>query len=97
MTDHLLERAVGLFESSTGSSAERMGLVFQLLADELLRDAFPHDYRGSAEVFLDALKVQKRLMDAVRVHPETRTASYESDLAKLTGQPLPVFQTPAHF
>ena len=97
MTDRLLERTVDLFDRSTGSSAERMGIVFQFLAEELVRDAFPCDCTGKFEVFLDAIKLQKRLNEAVKIHPETRTASYESDLARLTGHTLPSFQAPAHF
>lgn len=97
MTDRLLERTVELFECSSGSSAERMGVVFQFLADELLRDAFPCERTGKFEIFLDAVRLQKRLNEAVKLHPETRTASYESDLAKLTGQPLPSFKETSHF
>jgi hypothetical protein len=89
VSDPILERCVLEFNSSPGSSAERMSAVLEYLADELLRDAFPYDHSGSCELFVDAFKLKNRLLEAIRVHPETRTASYESHLAKLTGQTPP--------
>ncbi|NBS70897.1 hypothetical protein EBT31_18625, partial [bacterium] len=50
-----------------------MGAVLQYLADELMRDAFPYDYSGSVEIFIDALKLKQRLLEAVNSHPETKT------------------------
>jgi hypothetical protein len=66
-----------------------MGAVLEYLADELIRDAFPYDPCGSSDLFVDALKLKSRLLDAVKFHPESRTASYESDLAKLKGEAPP--------
>lgn len=84
MTDPILAQCVELYETTEGTSTDRMSVVFAFLATELQRDAFPHSYRGNAEIFLDAVRLRKRLLDAIRLHPETRTASYEPDLAKLT-------------
>ncbi len=94
MSDPILERCVLEFNSSPGSSIERMGAVFEYLADELLRDAFPYDHSGSCELFVDAFKLNSRLLDAVRAHTETRPARYESHLAKLKGEkPLRIAKT----
>lgn len=97
MNDPLLEHCVELYETFKGSPVERMSVVFAYLANELQRDAFPHSYRGNAEVFLDAVKIKERLLDAIRLHPETRTASYEPDLAKLTGKTPLSFKTTKNF
>lgn len=88
MSDPLLAACVELYETSDGSTVDRMSIVLAYLADELQRDAFPHSYRGSTEIFLDAVRLRKRLIDAIRLHPEIPTASYEPDLAKLTGTKL---------
>ena len=85
MSDPVLERCVELYETTEGSSTDRMSVVLAYLACELQRDAFPHSYKGNTEIFLDAVGLRKRLLDAIRLYPETRTASYEPDLAKLTG------------
>jgi len=90
--DPLLTQCVELYETTEGSSTDRMSVVLAFLACELQRDAFPHSYRGSTEIFLDAVRLRKRILEAIRLHPETRTASYEPDLAKLTGQTLPRFK-----
>jgi hypothetical protein len=72
-----------------GPSVERMAAVFDYLADELMRDAFPCEHAGRFELFLDAPKLKQRLIDAIKVHPEVRSASYEPHLARLTGdEPL---------
>ncbi len=85
MTDPILSQCAELYETTDGSSIDRMSVVLAFLATELQRDAFPHSYKGNTEIFLDAVRLRKRLLDAIRLHPETRTASYEPDLAKLTG------------
>lgn len=89
MSDPILNRCVDEYITSPGSPAERMGAVFEYLADELIRDAFPYDPCGSSDLFVDALKLKDRLLRAVRNHSESRTASYESDLAKLKGEVPP--------
>jgi len=89
VSDPILNRCVDEYITSPGSPAERMGAVFEYLADELIRDAFPYDPCGSSDLFVDALKLRSRLLEAVRVHPESRMASYESDLAKLKGEVPP--------
>ena len=89
MSDPLLDYCVREHSNSPGSSVEKMAAVFEYLADELLRDAFPYDYSGSSELFVDAVKLRERLLEAIRVHPETRTASYESHLARLKGETPP--------
>lgn len=89
MSDPILERCVAEFLMAPGTCVERMAAVFDYLADELLRDAFPCEHAGRLELFLDAPKLKQRLVDAIKVHPEVRSASYESDLARLTGdEPL---------
>ena len=89
MSDPVLDRCVDEYITSPGTPAERMGAVLEYLADELIRDAFPYDPCGSSDLFVDALKLKSRLLDAVKFHPESRTASYESDLAKLKGEAPP--------
>lgn len=89
MTDPILDRCAAEYLVAAGTPIERMAAVFEYLADELLRDAFPCDQSGGVELFLDAPKLRQRLLDAIRLHPEARTASYEPDLARLKGeQPL---------
>jgi hypothetical protein len=92
MIDPILTQCVELYETTAGSSTDRMSVVFAFLSHELQRDAFPHSYKGNTEIFLDAVRLRERLLDAIRLHPETRTASYEPDLAKLTGKTLPNLQ-----
>lgn len=84
MIDPILDRCVEEYFAQPGPAAERMASVLHYLADELMRDAFPYDYSGSVEIFIDANKLKRRLLDAIENHPETRTADYEVHLARLT-------------
>lgn len=97
MNDPILDRCVDEFTSSPGSSAEKMGAVLEYLADELIRDAFPNHYNGNLEVFVDAAKLRRRLLEAVKNHPDVRTASYEPDLARLKGEVPPRIKEPSEF
>lgn len=97
MSDPILNRCVREHSSSPGSAVEKMGAVFEYLADELLRDAFPYDHSGSSELFVDAVKLRQRLLEAIRVHPEARTASYESHLARLKGETPPSLKKSTDF
>ena len=89
MQDPILERCVAEYLMSPGTSVEKMAAVFEYLSDELMRDAFPCEYAGRIELFLDAPSLKTRLIKAIKVHPEVRSASYEPHLARLTGdEPL---------
>jgi len=92
VTDPILAQCVELYETTEGTPTDRMSVVLAFLAIELQRDRFPHNYKGNTELFLDAVGLRKRLLDAIRLHPETRTASYEPDLAKLTRATLRRFK-----
>jgi hypothetical protein len=97
VSDPVLDRCVEEYLAQPGLPAEKMGAVLQYLADELMRDAFPYDYSGSVEIFIDALKLKRRLLEAVESHPETKTADYEVHLARLTEEPPSVSKKTADF
>jgi len=97
MIDPILDRCVDEFTSSPGSSAEKMGAVLEYLAEELIRDAFPNHYNGNLEVFIDAVRLRRRLLDAVKDQGDVRTASYEPDLARLKGEVPPRIKEPSDF
>ena len=93
MTNSLITRCLTEYHGLPGLPTERMGKVFEFLADELMKDAFPCVQSGRYELFLDAVKLRQRLLEATQQFSENRRFDYESDLAKVERATTVVLQT----
>jgi hypothetical protein len=84
MTDQLLDHCVERFTTACGPFEQKMGAVLTYLADELMKDAFPYDYCGSSEIFIDANKLRQRLLKVVDNHPGGYCPPYQVHLSRIT-------------
>lgn len=60
----LLDRCVAEYCLAPGLSAHKMAAVLKYLADELMRDTFTLEHRGSSELLLNACALHSRLQHA---------------------------------